>query len=156
MIDGTIFKFILTFDLAKETFGEFALPTHSNEEYTFISRPIAVDGGSSLAVINYARERETWEPVLSIWVMKDYGITDSWSKVFYCDNRCYGGRIFDILALTSNVKVLFNSNIDDIFLLDPIKESIELVGHQFHSQAYASSHVDSLFLLNKEPHILSF
>ena len=153
--DEAKFKFILSFDLAKETFGEFALPTHSNEVDTFISKLIAIEGGNSLGVINYARERH--ERVLSVWVMKDYGITHSWSEVFHCNTvRSYEGGIFDILALTSNEKVLASTKSGDIVLVDSITGLVEVVGHQAYANVCVASYVQSPFLLNKESRIFSF
>ncbi|KAI9085388.1 hypothetical protein K1719_032644 [Acacia pycnantha] len=153
MKDGSIQRSILSFDVTEETFGELTLPLQSNEESNTISTLLVVEGGRSLAVVNYPRQRTGY--LLHIWVMKEYGVTDSWTEILHCKARRYWGRL-DVLALTSNGKGIMRRLDGAIVLVDPTKESMEPMGHQKADAAYAGSYVESLFFLNKDFDALSF
>ncbi|XP_028808794.1 F-box protein At3g07870-like [Neltuma alba] len=144
------YKFILSFDVTEETFGELMLPQQSRK---VASTLLAVEGGHSLAVVNHFMKRN--RRVFSIWVMKKYGVIESWTEIFQCDSKSYGG-VSGILALTTGGKVVVRLASEVITLIDPINGSLEPVGQQGCSEAYAGSYVESLFLINKEPDVLSF
>ncbi|PQQ01010.1 F-box/kelch-repeat protein [Prunus yedoensis var. nudiflora] len=80
--------FILTFDLGKEVFGKIPMPKiiHWNPKWGL--QLSVSDNKKSIALfmrpnnredfyMNYGRE----ESVLDIWVMKEYGREESWSKL---------------------------------------------------------------------------
>ncbi|KAI9085178.1 hypothetical protein K1719_032889 [Acacia pycnantha] len=118
-------------------------------------RLLPVEGGHLLAMVDHVYVKTRSELVLCIWVMKDYGNTNSWTEIFRLDSELYGG-IFKVLALTSSGKVVLILYGGAIVLVDPIKESVEPVGLAKMSEVFVSSFVESLFFLNKEPDVLSF
>ncbi|KAK4270468.1 hypothetical protein QN277_023503 [Acacia crassicarpa] len=150
--DGSIQRSILSFDVTEETFGELTLPLQSNEESNTTTTLLVVEGGRWLAVVNHPRKGTGY--LLHIWVMKEYGVTDSWTEILHCDARRYGGRL-DVLALTSNGKGIMRCLDGAIVLVDPTKESMEPIGHQKVDAAYAGSYVESLVFINKEFDALS-
>ncbi|XP_028751227.1 F-box/kelch-repeat protein At3g23880-like [Neltuma alba] len=81
--DGSRYKFILSFDVIEETFGELMLPQQSRK---VASTLLAVEGGHSLSVVNHFMKRN--RRVFSVWVMKKYGIIESWTEVSQFDSEC--------------------------------------------------------------------
>ncbi|KAK4270012.1 hypothetical protein QN277_023101 [Acacia crassicarpa] len=149
------YRFILSFDLIQETFRELTLPQQQLKGKAVISRLLPVEGSHSLAVVNHVYVKRRRKHVFCIWVMKDYGNTNSWTEIFRLDGGLYGGK-FTVLALTSSEKVVLMLNGGAIVLVDPIKRSVEPVGLEKMSEVFVSSFVESLFFLNKEPNVLSF
>ncbi|KAK4270014.1 hypothetical protein QN277_023103 [Acacia crassicarpa] len=149
------YRFILSFDVIQETFRELTLPQQQPNEKSLLSRLLPVEGGHLLAVVNLVYVKRRSERVFCIWVMKDYGVTNSWTEIFRLDSGRYGG-IFKVLALTSSGKVVLMLHGGVVVLVDPIKESVEPVGLAKRSEVFVSSFVESLFFLNKEPDVLSF
>ncbi|KAK4270016.1 hypothetical protein QN277_023105 [Acacia crassicarpa] len=149
------YRFILSFDVIQETFRELTLPQQQPDEKSFTSRLLPVEGGHLLAMVNHVYVKRRRECVFCIWVMKDYGVTNSWTEIFRLDSGLYGG-IFKVLALTSSGKVVLMLHGGAVVLVDPIKESVEPVGLARVSEVFVSSFVESLFFLNKEPDVLSF
>ncbi|KAI9085172.1 hypothetical protein K1719_032883 [Acacia pycnantha] len=149
------YRFILSFDVIQETFRELTLPQQELNEKVVISKLLPVEGSHSLALVNHVYMKRRNELVFCIWVMKDYGNTNSWTEIFRLDSELYGG-IFKVLALTSSEKVVLMRTGGAIVLVDPIKESVEPVGVAKMSEVFVSSFVESLFFLNKEPDVLSF
>ncbi|KAI9085145.1 hypothetical protein K1719_032856 [Acacia pycnantha] len=92
------YRFILSFDVIQETFRELTLPQQQPNEKAVISILLPVEGSQSLALVNHVNMKRRSEHVFCIWVMKDYGITNSWTEIFRLDDRLYGG-IFTVLAL---------------------------------------------------------
>ncbi|KAI9081684.1 hypothetical protein K1719_036338, partial [Acacia pycnantha] len=152
---GLNYRFILSFDVIQETFRELTLPQQQPFEKAFISRLLPVEGSHSLAVVNHVNMKSRSRCVFCIWVMKDYGNTNSWTEMFRLDSGLYGG-IFTVLALTSSGKVVLRLTGGAIVLADPTKESEEPVGNAKMPQVFVSSFVESLLFLNKEPDVLSF
>ncbi|KAK4270157.1 hypothetical protein QN277_023236 [Acacia crassicarpa] len=146
---GINYKFILSFDVIQETFREFTLPQPQSNETHPSSRLLPVEGGHSLAVVNRSGR------AFCIWVMKDYGITNSWTEIFRLDTELYGD-ICRVLSLTSSGKVFLKLAGGAVVLVDPTKESKEPVGIAKWAFVSLSSFVQSLFFLNKKPHVLSF
>ncbi|KAI9109328.1 hypothetical protein K1719_019672 [Acacia pycnantha] len=147
---GLYDTFILLFDVTEETFRELALPRQSGWIH---SRLLVVEGGHLLAVVNQRYRNQ--QLVSNIWVMKEYGIAESWTELFEFDYSHYGG-ISDILALTRSGKVVMDLVDGAIVLVDPIKELVEPLAHPAYCKTYAGSCVECLFFINKEPGVLSF
>ncbi|KAI9085293.1 hypothetical protein K1719_032816 [Acacia pycnantha] len=150
---GINYKFILSFDVIQETFRELTLPQQQSNENALLSRLLPVEGGHSLALVTVVTKRSGC--MFCIWVMKDYGITNSWTEIFRLDRGLYGG-IFTVLALTITGKLVLRLDGGAIVLVDPTKESEEPRGIAKLAVYFVSSFVESLFFLNKEPHVLSF
>ncbi|KAK4269946.1 hypothetical protein QN277_023038 [Acacia crassicarpa] len=68
--DGLDDTFILSFDVAEETFRELTLPRQSGESGWIHSILLVVEGGHSLAIVNCRNENQ--QLVYNVWVMKEY------------------------------------------------------------------------------------
>lgn len=72
---------IMSFDMRDEVFNEMLLPeelVHKSPMNMFTAKI-----GESLALFQCDRLR--WSECCSIWVMKEYGVVESWSKLFTAD-----------------------------------------------------------------------
>lgn len=133
--------------------GELELPQQLRKRALISLLP--VEGGNSLAVVNTLLGRHDGD-VYSIWLMKEYGIIESWTEVFCCTSDRYGG-INSILALTITGKVILSTIGGDIILVDPITQSMRTIGHHKISfKAFGGSYVESLFLMDNQPDVLSY
>ncbi|GFS45526.1 hypothetical protein Acr_00g0096570 [Actinidia rufa] len=83
----TFRSLIMSFDLGSEEFGELKLP-ESLAGASPINMSAAVFGGS-LTILQY--DSRIWASSCSIWVMKEYGIVESWSNQF---NINLGGGVW--------------------------------------------------------------
>ncbi|KAI9109344.1 hypothetical protein K1719_019688 [Acacia pycnantha] len=145
---GSDDTFILSFDVTEETFRELTLPQQSGESKWIHSRLLVVEGGHSLAIVNRRYVNQHQQLVYNIWVMKEYGIAESWTELFEFDHSYYGG-ISDILALTRSGKVVMKLVDGAIVLVDPIKELVEPIAACCTTTS-VGSYVESLFLMNKK------
>ncbi|KAF2293398.1 hypothetical protein GH714_001269 [Hevea brasiliensis] len=68
---------ILSFSLGDEVFGEMEVPDCLAKKYHYIN--VAVSDGSLLLV---AFTETTEERCFSVWMMKEYGVPGSWTKLF--------------------------------------------------------------------------
>ncbi|KAF7845308.1 F-box/kelch-repeat protein [Senna tora] len=149
--NGEVHNFILSFDVAEETFGEVMLPQCLKE--STIVESILV-GEELLAVVRrYAVYNLEEEKIFRIWVMKQYGVVESWDEWFPCDLTRYW-RKSSVLAIRSSGEILLESWSYGIFLLDPMKEIEKKLGLRKYYEALVGYHVESLFLINEK--ILQF
>ncbi|CAI9117823.1 OLC1v1019308C1 [Oldenlandia corymbosa var. corymbosa] len=104
-----IFGKILSFDLANETFGEMKLPQVMNSSYSW---SIGVLGGCLSALYSS-------EDCVDVWIMKKYGIEDSWTKIISVPCIDYPEDFYlswpvclfgngDILLIICSVSALYN------------------------------------------------
>ncbi|XP_028764511.1 F-box/kelch-repeat protein At3g23880-like [Neltuma alba] len=143
-------NFILSFDVVQETFGELMLPRQLNESPLILS---ILEGGHLLAVLHtYSKKNMKF---FSIWVMKEYGIVESWTEVLRRDLNRYGG-IMTVLGLTGNGKVVLRLCSGAIVLLDPVDDLVKSLGDQEYFHAFAGPYAESLFFINKKTNVLSY
>ncbi|KAI9077771.1 hypothetical protein K1719_040257 [Acacia pycnantha] len=147
---GKVQNFILSFDVVKETFGELMLPQQLNESPFMVS---ILEGGHQLALLHtYSKKNIDF---FSIWVMKEYGIVESWTEILRRDLKRYGG-IRTVLALTSSGKVMLRLCSGAIVLLDPMADTVKPLADQEHFHAFAGPYVESLFFMNKKIDVVSY
>lgn len=149
---GQICYFILTFDVSTETFGVLKLPKCLRKSPFSVS---ILAAGESLAVLHKDDHSNSEDKFFSIWVMNNYGDEESWTQVFHSDSTRYGS-VSRIWALNSNGEVLATSSTNDIVLLDPLTGLVKNLGLGHIYLDFVGYHFPSLFLLNKEHHVLSY
>lgn len=152
--DGEINNFVLSFDVSKEKFGELMLPQRLkiNQPPSEVS---ILAGGDLLAVIHTSFSSLDCKS-FSIWVMKEYGVVESWSEVFHFDSARYyiGGGIESVLALRSNGEMVLKLHSGGIVtvLQDPIMLSGLIVNdlgvRECFDNVFVGSYVQSLFLID--------
>ncbi|CAL5362560.1 unnamed protein product [Camellia sinensis] len=137
---------ILSFDLSDEVFQTMMLPNGmvgvSTEEMS-----TSVLGGL-LSLLCY--EDAAPNQYCSIWIMKEYGVVDSWCKQFTVD---LSGGITEVLGMRNNGHVLLEAKTTRDWVLssyDPLNHQIKNSG--IHVTGYhfvVDTYQENLVLLNK-------
>ena len=70
---------ILSFDINSETFRVLALPDGSNDANTSRADLASFEGKLAFLTWGYAEKASIQ---CSIWVMREYGVVESWNKLF--------------------------------------------------------------------------
>lgn len=132
---------ILTFHIGDEVFGEIMLPGELERE-AITSLSLAIMGESLAAIIS---DGVMGNLRCDVWMMKDYGVNESWSRLYRIDSKGFQrvigfwGRDEAVLAVhgcelvtydpetkgTTRVAVFGNTR---SFYLDDYKESLVLLG----------------------------
>nr|POF27116.1 f-box protein cpr30 [Quercus suber] len=141
---------VLSFDLRDEVFHVISLP---NVTFKWTdSVHTSVIGGSLSLLFYYGRHADN--KCCAIWVMKEYGVVDSWTKQFTVDlNR--GGEIIRVLGLQKNGNILVEAKLSrpsrcELSSYDPKSEQVKNLGicgssYNFHVDNY----MENLGLLSK-------
>jgi F-box interacting protein len=134
--------FIMSFDMEDEVFSEMAMPKSLQGEETFEFFMSVVDG--LLAVIPYRDNQED----MPVWVMKEYGTTESWTKQFDIKFEC-GSYSHGPIGFTKTGEVLLE---DKEGTLCSYKRNSEqswyLHMYDISGLLYFDTYVESLALLN--------
>ncbi|CAK9172850.1 unnamed protein product [Ilex paraguariensis] len=134
---------IVSFDLGEEVFHEIVLPEAlAGEIATNLSTSVFRE---SLAVIKYDKEIGTTS--CCVWVMKEYGVADSWTKLFSIH---LVGTLEKIIGFRKNGEVLLSSRSCKLVAYDPkmgLIKDLEILGdtRSFHVDTY----METLVLLGK-------
>ncbi|XP_057505528.1 F-box/kelch-repeat protein At3g23880-like [Actinidia eriantha] len=137
----TFRSLIMSFDLGSEEFGELKLP-ESLVGASPINMSAAVFGGS-LTILQY--DSQIWASSCSIWVMKEYGIVESWSNQFNID---LGGGV--VLGVRGNGELLLSTSSGDLVSYNCGAEACLSIGKCGTKDSfYAGSYTESLILLTE-------
>lgn len=107
---------ILSFDVVEETFGEITLP----ERVKVSPFEVFILASGELLAVAHTNYSESDKFFLRIWVMKEYGVAESWIEVFHSDSRRYGG-IAGLLAIKSSGEVVLSIYGGSTIILDGMK-----------------------------------
>uniref|UniRef100_A0A2N9GG03 F-box domain-containing protein n=1 Tax=Fagus sylvatica TaxID=28930 RepID=A0A2N9GG03_FAGSY len=137
--------FIMVLDLGDEVLREIALPKLSEED-DYLGRQSLSAYGNSLALFN-----ETDKHSLNIWVMKEYGVESSWTKVCtyavsgfgYCAAAPRG------IAFRRSGEVILENLKEQLFSCDLESQKSKDLGITGYGYTFAGSYVESLVLLDK-------
>ncbi|KAM7497628.1 hypothetical protein LguiA_022042 [Lonicera macranthoides] len=128
---------IMVFDTIEEVFRKIMLPKSLVSIGTNSLHPMVI--GGSLSVIQYG-----FLNLLSIWVMKKYGVVESWSKIYSFDFELGFGRIFGFRE--NGELVLLNK--DDVVVYNPItQQRTNLTAGCHNNLYYCDTYKESLGLL---------
>lgn len=130
------------FDLGEEVLGEIEVPDCLVNQYSFMD--VAVFDGSLLLVPSH--KRNGGEHNLSVWIMKEYGVAGSWTKLFNFPYLVWFSRL---VAFRQNGKVLLAMG-GKLFFYDPNTE--ELSDTRILAKTYSvylDIFVDSLALMDE-------
>uniref|UniRef100_A0A2C9VHH3 F-box domain-containing protein n=1 Tax=Manihot esculenta TaxID=3983 RepID=A0A2C9VHH3_MANES len=133
---------IILFDLGEEVLGEIEVPDCLVNQYSFMD--VAVFDGSLLLVPSH--KRNGGEHRLSVWIMKEYGVAGSWTKLFNFPYLVWFSRL---VAFRQNGKVLLAMG-GKLFFYDPNTE--ELSDTRILAKTYSvylDTFVDSLVLMDE-------
>ncbi|KAL0007211.1 hypothetical protein SO802_008713 [Lithocarpus litseifolius] len=143
--DNRSHPLVLSFDLGDEVFRLISLP---NCAFSWSNVQTSVIGGS-LSLLFYD-DRFVANKCCAVWVMKEYGVVDSWTKLFAVD---LNKEITRVLCLRKNGNILVEVNLPSDWELssyNPKSQYVKNLGirgrlHYFHVDNY----VENLVLLDK-------
>ncbi|XP_050211255.1 F-box/kelch-repeat protein At3g06240-like [Mercurialis annua] len=138
---------VASLDLSTETFDDLMLP----DVLTEISKPhlILKVYGQSLAVVQYEWSPSThYNAKCCIWVMKDYGAPESWSKQFTIDLGNHG--VFKwVLIFQGNGRILVEKRDGELASYDTETQRVARLGvHGYYYSAHP--YTESLVLLKEK------
>ncbi|XP_050209717.1 F-box/kelch-repeat protein At3g06240-like [Mercurialis annua] len=119
-------KMIASFDLSNEVFQEMMLPhALATIDNCYLSLTVY---SRSLAAIHYEdRIRNTCNLTCSIWVMKEYGEAESWTKQVTVDFKDHGG-LKPVLSFQGNGGILVENRDDELASYDPETQRVTPLG----------------------------
>lgn len=138
------YEFILSFDLAKEKFGQIKLPEWSYVDILKNS-VMALRGRLSL-VVHYLN----WDVEgFDVWVMNEYGAQNSWTKQAIVGLMAVNFSSAP-LGSTKNGEVIMCDDEEELFSYDPIVRRVKNLQIRGVSRSsVCTSYMESLVLLNQ-------
>ncbi|XP_062151893.1 F-box/kelch-repeat protein At3g23880-like [Alnus glutinosa] len=151
--EGTFRNVIVAFDMVDEVFHEIAVPDRFVGKL-YLNMTVAVlDGLLCLVPFNERKEEQSF----SIWIMKEYGIGESWTKLF---NIHISQGLKRVVAFRKNGEVLVTDRKGELLSYEPhIKRATQLgflsvpgeseTGTRYcEDWFYLDKYTESLVLLN--------
>ena len=147
---GPFGPLVLSFDLRDEVFHVISLPNGISKCTHGVDTSVI---GGSLSILFYCG----WfaeENCCAIWVMKEYGVVDSWTKQFTV--HLNGGEIKWVLGLQKNGNILVEAKVEETSLLcglfsyDPKSKQVKnlgICGRSYHF--HVDNYMENLGLLDK-------
>ncbi|XP_059654767.1 F-box/kelch-repeat protein At3g06240-like [Cornus florida] len=132
---------IVSFNLGTKIFSEMELPTSLG--YIRLPRMLSVSVfHESLCVFH----NDSWERKVSIWVMKQYGVVDSWTNLFNLDFLRGSGKV---IGLMRNGEVLLAHN-EEMISTDSETQYLKYLGIYGKGEAFSvNTYTESLVLIDK-------
>ncbi|KAL6137953.1 hypothetical protein ACLB2K_063242 [Fragaria x ananassa] len=146
--EGTFCNLILAFDMAKEAFQKLPL-TSCLAAKSNLNMTIAVlNGLLSLVPRNNGPIDDESD---SVWIMKEYGMAESWTKLFCIDIQ--GQAIRRVISFTKNGEVTLHNDLGEpVSYESDTQQSRDLqyvVGKRFSPKMYSlDTYMESLNLLS--------
>ncbi|KAL3515939.1 hypothetical protein ACH5RR_022841 [Cinchona calisaya] len=136
---------ILSFDLDREMFQQIRLPNYDHASIEYVESVVYKD--TLGFVVIHPIERTEF---CSLWVMKEYGAANSWSKLF---NVEVSGTIYKPLTLTKNDQIMFKGEDNNVCLHNFQNLRIETLKLDSHDVDFLPL-VDSLILVEAKENFL--
>ncbi|KAM7490392.1 hypothetical protein LguiA_033313 [Lonicera macranthoides] len=125
----------------REQFGEVPEPSENQVRY---GKEVSVINGN-LSICDYSNHDQ-----IVIWVMKEYGVKESWSKDIVITHRISNFDSYELIMTNGNGKILMIFNKKSIIIYDPESKAFESelqIFAGFRSEFEAIAHVPSLISL---------
>ncbi|EOY12848.1 F-box and associated interaction domains-containing protein, putative isoform 1 [Theobroma cacao] len=143
--DGGFRNMVLGFDISTEKFNVIRLP-ESLVDLCPMDLSIMKYEESSIAVLK--RDWEDGEQ-LDMWVMKEYGVNESWTKVLHLTDQS-GESLPRVLGFRKNREVLLEVDGGELASLDLNCRQMENLGIEAEAGfLFVGSYVESMALLDK-------
>ncbi|XP_059449127.1 F-box/kelch-repeat protein At3g06240-like [Corylus avellana] len=128
---------LVSFNMKDEAFGEVGLRKSLQGRKVLNITLVLLDGLIALVPHNeYDNE--------AVWVMKEYGVVESWTKLFYVRI----GRFESVIGFTKRGEVLVNKE-GSLFSFGPRRRGyLEDLPVYFAEEIHLDTYVESLVLLN--------
>ncbi|KAL4628856.1 hypothetical protein ACB092_05G268000 [Castanea dentata] len=149
--DYTRLNFILSFDLGFEigdeniVYHEVPIP----KVFEIKEDQYSLDG-AHIAMLNGLLALYGWlDETYDVWVMKEYGVVESWTKLYIID---YGIILGRVIGFKKNGEVLVTRNDRDLLLYEPNSQRIiwDLQKNYVSSYFYLDNYVESLVLFDTD------
>ncbi|XP_059657553.1 F-box protein At3g07870-like [Cornus florida] len=142
---GNCVPYILSFNLGSEVFSLMELPMSLGQRRVQVRMlSVGVFQDSLCVFFN-----DCWEGKASIWVMKQYGVVESWTNVFSRDSK-RGGSV-RVLGLRRNGEVLLTKD-KEMFSVDTEAhkfKSLVMRGDGRDAELWVNTYIESLALIDK-------
>ena len=145
-------NFILSFDLGDEiVYHEVPVPKDLEIEggqYSLEGGQIAKLNGLLALHGGFNNYYECHAKKYDVWVMKEYGVVESWTKLYSID---FGVRLGRVIGFKKNGEVLIlTSNDKDLLLYEPNSQNItwDLQKNDISSYFYLDNYIESLVLFD--------
>ncbi|OAY44855.1 F-box protein CPR1 [Manihot esculenta] len=134
---------IVSFSLGDELFRVMKIPNCLVNEYLFLD-VAAFDGSLLLVPFMKKNGEEDW---FSVWIMREYGVARSWTKLFSISKE---EGVERLVAFRQNGEVLLANEDGRLVSYDPNTEKITATGIVGSAQSfYLDTLVDSLVLIGE-------
>ncbi|XP_050378855.1 F-box/kelch-repeat protein At3g23880-like [Argentina anserina] len=153
---GSSSNVIVAFDMANEVFSEIALPSCLASK-AHLNMTVVLLNGSLVLVPDNAFYGDSYYS-RSVWIMKEYGVVESWRKLFDIDIGQQGvGRV---ITFRNNGELLLISERNELLSYEPYtRETRDLHfkvrpsdGTSYNTGSYfVDTHMESLVLLKEAP-----
>ncbi|XP_050140279.1 F-box protein CPR1-like isoform X3 [Malus sylvestris] len=156
LADGAYECFILAFDVGSDSFHRIMVPKNFRSSKPY---QLSVSGyGKSTALCGHYFI-DSFEPYLEIWVMKEYGMEESWTKLTalispgperYSLNRplCFRKSGDVVLVVFDGCEDEEDHDRHGLVCLDLVGKQFTNLGIDGYKYHYAKSYVESLVLLD--------
>ncbi|XP_059661230.1 F-box/kelch-repeat protein At3g23880-like [Cornus florida] len=135
---------ILSFDMGSEVFGEMVLPA-SVANGPKLKMSISLFG-ESLSLFCYDGDLSGTSERCCIWVMQEYGVVESWIKLFTVD---LAQEINKVLGFRRTGEVLVEMGDGELVSYDPeSKEEVHVEDFWFQDSSHLDTYMESLVLLD--------
>uniref|UniRef100_A0A2C9VHG5 F-box associated beta-propeller type 1 domain-containing protein n=2 Tax=Manihot esculenta TaxID=3983 RepID=A0A2C9VHG5_MANES len=136
-------RVIVSFSLGDELFREMELPKCLVEEY-IIMDVAAFDGSLLLVPFMKKNGKEDW---FSVWIMREYGVARSWTKLFSFSKE---ERVERLVAFRQNGEILLAKRGGKLVSYDPNTKKTTATGIVGDARSfYLDTLVDSLVLIGE-------
>ncbi|XP_021806440.1 F-box/kelch-repeat protein At3g23880-like [Prunus avium] len=159
--DVGVYYIILTFDLGKEVFSQIPMPKIILWNFKLALQLSVSDNRKSIALfmrrnnhedfyMDYGRE----DSVFDIWVMKEYGREESWSKLITLNPQPLGPETIFLSALCFRksgevLLLLKEKERQELVSLDLVSKQFKLLGISGFKYCTVDFYKESLLLLDK-------
>ncbi|KAL3632778.1 hypothetical protein CASFOL_025762 [Castilleja foliolosa] len=148
---------IVFFDMCKEVFGKIMLPfsAANNDTNSVVTKDLVVYN-ESIALILWSETGP--EPGFCLWVMKEYGVEESWTKHMSFDSHGYWERLMKPLWVRKRGEVITVRQDGCLVLYGSDGAEVKDLGvygsrsEDYRRSIRVGSYMESLVLLNKGPY----
>ena len=137
--------FVLVFNLGDEVFHEISLPELPEYNPNQDSSELSVVNRNSIALFH----ENCFRGFLDIWVMKEYGVASSWTKVFTFTEHNPEVDLPLALGFRRNSELVLEMQSLQLISLDLGNQNMKDLGINTYSYTFVGSYVESLVLLDK-------
>lgn len=141
VVNGGVRSLVMSFNIADEVFGEIMLPDALvGEIATELSIMLFEE---SLAVVKYEREIDGGS--CEVWVMKRYGVLESWTRLYRIN---LVADMEKVVGFRNNGEVLFSTRSSELVSYAPNSGHMMDLGiHGSSRSFYVQNYMESLILL---------